>query len=364
MILRRSDAPSISSRRPRQSWRPYTFWNRPLFLKSPIWSVSAYDNLPAKSAFDGATVVDVGPPLAEMPLRLGSCYVLAMSRHENPEVVQEVTRENEDSIRDHFPSIGASSAPVVAVVSPLNGDSVIGVVRVQAEAVDDVSVVGVQFLLDGHPIDSPRVLPPYVVSIDTTLLANGPHTLAAVATDAVGYTTTSAAVTVYVRNEVSGSVLDAAHRTAGEPHESFFVDLSSATLASRAAVRSDGRGVESETRPVRRATEAEPILLDELRRLAASRFGEMVKAVVDLRRRVMLLDADMHADQEAELLAEGAAPDDLWGINLYPDLSGDDWLEFDSMINLRPSFGNRSRGVDDEATRTALRDVVVRLVRR
>jgi hypothetical protein len=53
-----------------------------------------------------------------------------------------------------------------------------------------------------------------------------------------------------------------------------------------------------------------------------------------------------------------------WGINLYPDVEGDDWLEFDSMINLRPSLGNRSRGVDDAATRTAIAAFVARVVRR
>ena len=98
--------------------------------------------------------------------------------------------------------------------------------------------------------------------------------------------------------------------------------------------------------------------------LAKGRFGDMVKAVVDVKRSIMLLDADLHADQEAELLSEGAAQRDLWGINLYPDLSGEEWLEFDSMINLRPSFGNRSRGVDDPSTRAAIADLVTRLVRR
>lgn len=98
--------------------------------------------------------------------------------------------------------------------------------------------------------------------------------------------------------------------------------------------------------------------------MAASRFGDMVKAVVDLRRGIMLLDADLHADQEAELLADGSSQQDLWGINLYPDLPEAEWLEFDSMINLRPSFGNRSRGVDALATREALASLVRRLVRR
>lgn len=115
---------------------------------------------------------------------------------------------------------------------------------------------------------------------------------------------------------------------------------------------------------MRRVTETTPISVAEIRQLAAGRFGDMVKAVVDLRRGIMLLDADMHADQEAELLADGSAQRDLWGINLYPDLADSDWLEFDSMINLRPSFGNRSRGVDDPATREAITALIDRLVRR
>jgi hypothetical protein len=115
---------------------------------------------------------------------------------------------------------------------------------------------------------------------------------------------------------------------------------------------------------MRRVTDDSPITIDDLKALARERFGDMVKGVVDLRRGVLLLDADMHADEEAELLSDGAAQSDLWGINLYPDAAGDDWLEFDSMINLRPSFGNRTRGIDDSSTRTAVSALVERLVRR
>lgn len=115
---------------------------------------------------------------------------------------------------------------------------------------------------------------------------------------------------------------------------------------------------------MRTVTDDDPISLDELRRLAAGRFGDLVKAVVDLERGIMIVDADLHADQEAELLAGGSQRRDLWGINLYPDLPECDWLEFDSMINLRPSFGNRSRGVDDPAVRERITRLVVGLVRR
>jgi len=115
---------------------------------------------------------------------------------------------------------------------------------------------------------------------------------------------------------------------------------------------------------MRRVTEAEPISLDEVRELARGRFGDMVKGVLDLARGILLLDADMHADQEAELLAEGSRQADLWGINLYPEMGEDEWLEFDSVINLRPSFGNRSRGVDDALTQEAIVGFVARVVRR
>jgi Protein of unknown function (DUF5674) len=115
---------------------------------------------------------------------------------------------------------------------------------------------------------------------------------------------------------------------------------------------------------MRRVTESATIALDEIRVLAKARFGEMIKGVVDLERGILLLDAELHADQEANLLADGSKQANLWGINLYPDVVGDDWLEFDSMINLRPSFGNRSRGVDDAGTRTAIAAFIARVVRR
>ena len=115
---------------------------------------------------------------------------------------------------------------------------------------------------------------------------------------------------------------------------------------------------------MRRVTATDPIGLADLRALVPGRFRDFVKGVVDLRRGILLLDADMHADQEAALLAEGSDQRDLWGFNLYPQVDGADWLEFDSMINLRPSFGNRSRAIDDPATRNAVTGLVESLVRR
>jgi hypothetical protein len=88
----------------------------------------------------------------------------------------------------------------------------------------------------------------------------------------------------------------------------------------------------------------------------------MVKAVVDIARGVMAVSGELHSDEEALLLEDGSRQSDLWGINLYPTEPAADWIEFDSMINVRPSQNNRSRDVEDEATRAAIRRVAERLV--
>lgn len=104
--------------------------------------------------------------------------------------------------------------------------------------------------------------------------------------------------------------------------------------------------------------------LAEIKQMASAGFGDMVKGVVDVQKELLAIDAELHADLEALLLEEGSSQKDLWGINLYPDLQGDDFLEYDSMINIRPSQGNRSRGVDDVAIQKKIADIVARRISR
>jgi hypothetical protein len=87
----------------------------------------------------------------------------------------------------------------------------------------------------------------------------------------------------------------------------------------------------------------------------------MVKAVVDVHRGVMAIGGELHSDEEAALLDDGSEQKYLWGINLYP-AEGGDMIEYDSMINVRPSQGNRSREVEDVETRVAIQAIVARLV--
>ena len=101
----------------------------------------------------------------------------------------------------------------------------------------------------------------------------------------------------------------------------------------------------------------------ELQKIANERFGDLVKGVIDVRQGILALGPELHADAESELIEkEGSKREDTWGINLYPEKRGAGFLEFDSMINLKPAFGNRTRGVEDENIRKNISDIISRIV--
>lgn len=105
------------------------------------------------------------------------------------------------------------------------------------------------------------------------------------------------------------------------------------------------------------------ITVSELRTMSEKMDGSLVKAVVDIEKQIMVVDADLHADQESFLLENGSKQKDLWGINLYPAQKGsNDWIEFDSMINLRPSQNNKSRYVENAEIREKIITIINKLV--
>lgn len=106
----------------------------------------------------------------------------------------------------------------------------------------------------------------------------------------------------------------------------------------------------------------EPIKLSELKKLANKRGNDLVKAVVDVEKKIMVIDAEMHADEEKFLLDQDSEQDNLWGINIYPESPKEKWIEFDSMINVRSRHGNRSRGVEDPNTQQKIIEIVNFLV--
>ncbi len=101
---------------------------------------------------------------------------------------------------------------------------------------------------------------------------------------------------------------------------------------------------------------------DELKRLVDRFFGDMVKLVADIERRVVAIGGELHADAEQILLEQGSAQDDLWGANYYPGLGPEACLEFTALINIRPSQGNRSMEIQDPAVRQRVADLVRQVI--
>lgn len=106
-----------------------------------------------------------------------------------------------------------------------------------------------------------------------------------------------------------------------------------------------------------------PISRAELTQMAREGFGDVIKAVVDVRQGIMAVGGEFHADEEVVLSEEaGSRREDTWGINVYIEKTGDDFIEYDSMVNIKPGFGNRSRGVEDAAMREKIKAIVTTLV--
>jgi len=106
------------------------------------------------------------------------------------------------------------------------------------------------------------------------------------------------------------------------------------------------------------------ISINELKKMAEMMFGNLVKAVVDIDKEIMAVNGELHSDEEALLLEKNSKQENLWGINIYPEIKGDDWIEFDSMINLRPSLKNFSRVIDNPNIRKKIIKIVNKLIAR
>lgn len=91
-------------------------------------------------------------------------------------------------------------------------------------------------------------------------------------------------------------------------------------------------------------------------------YTEMMKIVVDVDNEILAIDGDMHADLKKLLLESGSMQQSLWGANVYPDKKDDEFIEYTSFINIRPSQGNRSMEVLDNELRTQILNIVSKLL--
>lgn len=101
---------------------------------------------------------------------------------------------------------------------------------------------------------------------------------------------------------------------------------------------------------------------EELSRLLSLYFRDMVKFVVDVQTGTIAIGGELHADAEQVLIEQGSQRRDLWGGNYYPHRGRDACIEYTSMINIRPSQGNRSMLVEDPDVIGRVRAVVFAVI--
>jgi len=100
------------------------------------------------------------------------------------------------------------------------------------------------------------------------------------------------------------------------------------------------------------------ISVAELKEMAQKMDGHLVKADVDVVKKIVIVDMPMHFEGEQELLDQGSEQNDLWGINLFPEKFGsDEFIVYDSMINIKP-LSNPSMGVQSEEVRAKIDAIV------
>lgn len=100
----------------------------------------------------------------------------------------------------------------------------------------------------------------------------------------------------------------------------------------------------------------------QLKEQYASFFKTMTKGVVDIKKEIIALDAEMHADLEEKLLEDGSEQENLWGFNLYPGKEGDDFIEYTSLINIRPHQQNKSMEIKNLTIKKKIRQIVGKFI--
>lgn len=102
----------------------------------------------------------------------------------------------------------------------------------------------------------------------------------------------------------------------------------------------------------------EPVNQETLNALAKEWHHSLVKGVVDISRAVVALGGEWHIDANNRLIEDGSEQRNLWGFNIYPKETGDAAIEYNSLINIRPTQGNRSMEIESAEIRTDVRRTV------
>lgn len=104
-----------------------------------------------------------------------------------------------------------------------------------------------------------------------------------------------------------------------------------------------------------------PMPLTDIKRLAQETYGFMIKGCADIEKSRVAIGGDYHIESCEELTRTGSALENVWGFNVVFTDTGYG-IEYDSLINIKPARGNRSRLVEDEAVCASIERSVTRMI--
>ena len=100
------------------------------------------------------------------------------------------------------------------------------------------------------------------------------------------------------------------------------------------------------------------ISLQELRELAEEFYTIMIKGVVDIEKEIIAFGGEYHSDANKIIIENGSQQGNVWGFNVYFDKPRDSWIEYTSLINIRPQAGNTEKEIQDGNLRDKMRTLI------
>ena len=100
----------------------------------------------------------------------------------------------------------------------------------------------------------------------------------------------------------------------------------------------------------------------EVKRMANFWYGTMIKGAVDVEGGRVALGGDYHIEDSELLTSTGSKFEDIWGFNIRFEENPNGVLEFDSMVNIKPNFGNRSRSINNNEIIKKVTEVIYKFI--
>ena len=105
-----------------------------------------------------------------------------------------------------------------------------------------------------------------------------------------------------------------------------------------------------------------PITRAQAHEIGKEFYDDMVKGVVDIHKEIMGVGGEYYMDANTVLIEHGSVQGSVWGFNVYPQRKREEWIEYTSLINIRPAVENRTMTVEDKAIRDRMKKIIEALI--